>query len=137
VKLRHVGAWSAAITAVVLAGCGGNPGPGSTQAPGDPCTGAWARLFDNANFAGAELTLVNPTPQPRLAMTSLDIGTGNLNDRASSARWMIPVGCRLVLYRDENFGGPGFQLVGSGRPEGNANLGAFSDGASSARWERG
>lgn len=124
---------SAPIALLVLAACGQNPGPGVAS---DPCSGAWVRLFDDANFSGRQLTVAYPTEQVSLKASRLDSGAGDLNDRVSSARWSIPEGCRLVLFEDENFRGARFQLVGSGRTEQNSNLGSFSDKASSARWER-
>jgi hypothetical protein len=59
-----------------------------------------------------------------------------LNDRITSVQWSVPVGCKLALYADENYRGGAFQLIGSGQTEQNANLGAFADQASAARWER-
>jgi hypothetical protein len=93
-------------------------------------------LYDAANLSGRQLTFAYPTDLSALRSTPLDSGEGDLNDRISSVQWFIPVGCKLVLYTDENYRGGAFQLVGSGRTEQNPNLGAFADQASSARWER-
>ena len=122
---------------LVPVACGGNPDPGLAGQPGDPCAGAWARLYEDAGFSGQRLTITYPTELASFRQVGTDSGAGNLNDRVSSVQWSIPTGCRLVLYQDENFRGTRFQLIGSGREEQNSNLGAFNDQASSARWERG
>lgn len=121
---------------VVVGACGGNPAPSTAAAPRDPCTGAWVQLFDDANFSDRRLTIAYPTEQPSLRAAGTDVRQGDVNDRVSSARWSIPAGCKFVLYKDENFQGTRFQLIGSGRPEQNSRLGAFNDEASSGRWER-
>lgn len=127
-----------ALAPLVIPACGGKrPGPTVGTAQGDPCAGAWARLFDDARFSDRRLTIAYPTERPSLAAAGTDVEGGHLNDRVSSARWSIPAGCQLVLYEDENFRGARFPLVGSGRVEENGDLRAFSDRASSARWERG
>ena len=126
---------SAPAAALVLFACGQNPAP-SAGAPGDPCSGAWVQLFDDASFSDRRLTVRYPAEHASLKAAGTDSGAGDLNDRVSSARWSAPAGCRLVLYEDESFRGTRFQFVGSGRTEQNANLGAFGDKASSARWER-
>lgn len=136
VKLRTL-RWSAPIALLVLVSCSRGPDP-RAAGPGqsDPCSGAWARLFDDANLSDRQLTLAYPTEQASLQAVRTNAGVEDLNDRVSSARWSIPPGCKLVLYEDENFRGAAFQLVGSGRTEQNPNFGSFSDKASSARWER-
>ena len=135
--LRHLIHPCGAAMLLVLTSCGGNPDPDMAgRRQSDPCSGAWVRLFDDARFSDRRLTITYPTEHPSLAAAGTDAGTGDLNDRVSSARWSIPAGCRLVLYEDERFNGNRLPLVGSGRPEENANLGAFNDKASSARWER-
>jgi hypothetical protein len=137
VKLRWIFRRSAPAAALALFACGSNQAPDPTaQARRDPCSGAWAQLFDDAGFSDRRLTIEYPTEHASLKAASSDSGERDLNDRVSSAKWSAPAGCRLVLYEDENFRGARFQLVGSGRVEQNANLGSFSDKASSARWER-
>ena len=119
---------------VVAAGCGGNPNPGVAR--GDPCDGARVRLYEDAGFSDRVLTIDYPEEFTSLRAAGADAGDGDLNDRASSVQWTIPIGCQLVLYEDENFRGARFPLVGSSRSEQNSNLGSFNDRASSARWER-
>ena len=122
---------------LVTAACSSNrsPAAGAPRAS-DPCSGAQAQLWDDANFGGRRLTVEYPGEHASLERASADGGAQGLNDRISSAKWNIPVGCKLVLYEDVDFRGNRFALVGSGRLEQNANLGAFGDRASSLRWER-
>lgn len=128
---------TAPLALLVLASCSGNGLPQPAARPmGDPCAGAWVRLFDDANLSDRQLTLAYPIEQPTLRSVQIDAGAGDLNDRVSSAQWSIPAACKVVLYEDENFRGTAFPLIGSGRVEQNSNLGQFSDKASSARWER-
>ena len=127
---------SVPLALLVLVSCGQNPGPNASALPVDPCSGAWVRLFDDANLSGRQLTIAYPTDHPSLRAAALDSGAGDLNDRTTSAQWAIPEGCKLVLYEDENYRGTDFPLVGSGRAAQNPNIGTFSDRASSARWER-
>lgn len=115
--------------------CGGRTPPGAGQTM-DPCAGGWVRLFDDAEFGGRRVTIAYPVEHASLRAAGADAGGGDLNDRASSVRWSIPLGCSLVLYEHENFQGTQYPLVGSGRTEENARLGSFSDRASSATWER-
>jgi hypothetical protein len=125
----------ASSTLVIFAGCGGNSAPGAT-AQSDPCAGAAVQLFADANYADRQISINYPGDQASLRSAGINTGAGDLNDRVSSARWTIPVGCRFVLFDDENFRGTSFPLIGSGRMEQNPNLGSFGDKASSARWER-
>ena len=136
-KLKNIRTFIGAFMLLILMACGGNREPGVAAQSSDPCAGAWARLYEDAGFSGQRLTITYPSEFASLRQAATDSGSGNLNDRVSSVQWSIPTGCRLVLYQDESFRSTRFQLIGSGREEQNANLGAFNDQASSGRWERG
>lgn len=58
------------------------------------------------------------------------------NDKTSSARWAAPVGCDIILYEDDNYGGSTRVLTGTGEVEEIADFDdiGFGDATSSAKF---
>ncbi len=66
-------------------------------------------LFQHANWDGCQVTLTTSIGAPRLIFDSTpNFGSHSANNRVSSV--LISGGVQLVLYRDENFGGPSIMI---------------------------
>lgn len=103
--------------------------PGTTPAKPE----GWIRLYEHGGFKGRQLTIrVGQNIRNMNRVTTKD-GKKGFNDKASSVRHRIPEGWFVVLHQDDNFGSRRFTLKGNGSI---ADLGSFSDQASSVKWVR-
>ncbi len=98
--------------------------------------GAFARLYERESFAGRRLTVVFGQDIPDLREGRDDEGRAGFSKMISSARWLIPAGWNLVLYRNRDFKGDALELRGSGTLTSASTLEKFSSRTSSIRWER-
>lgn len=98
--------------------------------------GAFARLYERESFGGRRLTIVFGQDLPDLRDGRDDEGRAGFSNLISSARWLIPPGWNLVLYRNRDYKGDAVELRGSGSMTSASTLEKFSSRASSLRWER-
>ena len=104
----------------------------------DDINHAWVVLYDDKGFKDRQLRLEyakDPAGVPSVKQRWAD-GKKGFNDKASSAKWQIPVGWEAVLFDDENYKDSTFGLRGNGRVQEVPDLGSFSDKMSSMRWEQ-
>ncbi len=97
--------------------------------------GSFARLYDRESFTGRRLTVIFNQNIPDLRGIRDEEGRQGFENSVSSARWLIPPGWNLVLYRRRNFQGEAVELRGSGMMDSTSTLAKFSSRASSLRWE--
>lgn len=99
---------------------------------------AWIKLYDDKSFQDRSLTLKytdHPNGYSDLGALKSDNGKSGFNDKASSVRWKIPRGWKAVLYDDKEFKDSRFELRGNGDVQEIADMGSYSDKASSFNWE--
>ena len=128
-----------------------NDGPSGTvkmvefrqERPVESCSSlsdAWIDFFEDTSFGGRSLMLDYSDRSKR--RTYNWNGLDDFNDRASSARWCLPAGERLRVYRHDSYGGGYYDFNGNGSVQSDSNLhnNEFSDGKgvgdniSSAQW---
>ncbi len=97
---------------------------------------AQIRLFDDKSFKDRVLVVKSKEDQPDLDKAVTEDGKKGFEDKASSARFQIPKGWKLVLFDDKNYKDSGLELKGTGKVVENSDFGSFSDKASSYRWEQ-
>ena len=97
---------------------------------------AWVRLFVDKAYRDRCLTITGGQSPTNLKKVRSDNGEKGFNDKASSVRFQIPKGWKLVLFDDRNHKDSPFELKGTGKVVEIPDLGSFSDKTSSARWER-
>ncbi|MFP2923962.1 hypothetical protein ACLESO_01845 [Pyxidicoccus sp. 3LG] len=95
---------------------------------------AWVELYDDTGFADRRLTIRYPTEHTNYGNVFSDNGQKGFNDKASSVRYHIPAGYRMVLYDDSGYQDSQYYLIGTGNIEEISSLGSFSDKTSSSRW---
>lgn len=94
---------------------------------------AYVDFYDDSNFSdrGFIFDYADRSLKNWASFHNIDA----FNDKASAVRWCIPVGHRVRLYSDSNYGGSYKDLIGNGTlREVNLNTWSFGDKASSARW---
>jgi hypothetical protein len=122
-----------------------NDGPGGTVKAGEwrhrdvnytgTCTRGtgWAELYDDKNFFDRSIVFDWPDRNQD------DFDNFNLldgfNDKASSVRWCAPVGCNIILYEHDTYGGVPVTLQGLGTIAAVSDLGGFGDEVSSIRFD--
>jgi hypothetical protein len=110
---------------------------------------AYVKLYSDQNYKGEVLTIVPlQAPQTKmglhgdlkfLAAVQPDNATSkDFNDKASSAIYLLPKGCTVVLFQDANFKNEQLQLIGTGKlekiPDFRNTDPPFNDFATSLRW---
>jgi hypothetical protein len=96
---------------------------------------AWVKLYDDKSFKDRCLTVKGATDIANMDDVSSDDGKNGFGDKASSVRYMIPVGWKAILFDDANFRDSEYVLNGTGKVEEIPDLGSFGDKTSSLRWE--
>lgn len=110
---------------------------------------AYVKLYSDQDYKGEVLTIV-PLQAPKtkmglrgdlkfLAAIQPDNATSkDFNDKASSAVYLLPKGCTVVLFQDANFKNEQLQLIGTGKlekiPDFRNTDPPFNDFATSLRW---
>jgi hypothetical protein len=93
----------------------------------------WAELYDDKNFLDRSIVFDWPDRNQD------DFDNFNLldgfNDKTSSVRWCAPVGCNVILYEHDNYGGVPVTLQGLGVVAEVSDLGGFGDEVSSIRFD--
>jgi len=97
--------------------------------------GAFARVYERDSFGGRRLTVVFNQNIPDLRRATDEDGREGFDNLASSARWLIPSGWNLVLYKNRNYEGDAVELRGSGVMDATSSFDKFGSKASSLRWE--
>ena len=97
---------------------------------------AWVRLYEDQNFGARALTIKHGTEFATLDAAHSDEGKKEFDNQASSARFQIPVGWKVVLYDHHEYDGRTYELKGTGKVVELPKLEGFDDNASSLRWER-
>jgi hypothetical protein len=95
---------------------------------------AWVELYDDTGFADRRLTIHYGVDHYNYNDVYSDDRRKGFGDKASSVRYNIPVGYRMVLYDDSGYRDSQFPLIGTGKLEEISSLGSFSDKTSSSRW---
>ncbi len=93
----------------------------------------WVKLWDDAGYTDRELTIPCKRDMGDFNHIHSDDGKKGFNDKASSAKWHVPDGWKLVLYENHHYAKRKMELKGKGE---NPDFGWFNDKPSSARWER-
>ncbi len=117
-----------AIGAVVILGAGTTTVAMKTFLAPVTIKDAYVKLYSQSDFQGEVLTILPwEAPSNDVAVRG-DIdnfdglppdsrGVFNFNDKASSAVYLLPKGCDVVLYEHAKFDGQQFKLVGTGKVE--------------------
>ncbi|NIM95437.1 MAG: hypothetical protein GTO18_17205 [Anaerolineales bacterium] len=92
----------------------------------------WAELYAGKNFSDRSIVFDWPD-RDQDDFDNFNILDG-FNDKTSSVRWCAPVGCNIILYEHDSYGGAPVTLPGLGEVAGASDLGGFDDEASSIRF---
>ncbi len=88
-----------------------------------PIAEPWVELYDDAGFMDRSIVIdyADRFKDDWHNFNHLDDAAWDLelgfNDKTSAARWAAPVGCDIVLYEDDNYGGDNLVLTGTGEVE--------------------
>lgn len=97
---------------------------------------AWVKLYENKDFKDRAVTIKHGTEFTSLDTAHSDDGKKEFDNQASSAKFQIPVGWKVVLYDHHDYQGRTYELKGTGKLVQLPELEGFDDNASSIRWER-
>ncbi len=92
---------------------------------------AWVKIWKDDNFRGKSKKFVYGQDNPNFHSINFD-------NEGSSAKWMIPVGYRAVLYGDNTYHGSKLVFEGTGKEKKIRNFENYKvgDQGSSLRWEK-
>lgn len=103
------------------------------QAPAFQINDAWVKLYEHDNFRGREVVVKYPH-------NIVNFGSIDFHDKASSAKWKIPKGWRVYLYKHDSYSGEFVALEGTDNEKSFADLKrqlGRGDEASSLKWIKG
>lgn len=96
----------------------------------------WVKLYENKDMKDRVLTIKSGTNYETLDVAHSDDGKKEFDNQASSAKFQIPEGWKVVLFDHHDFQGRTYELKGTGKVVELPKLDGFDDNASSLRWER-
>lgn len=99
---------------------------------GTPAVGPWVELFDDDHFKDRSI-VIDYADRAKFKLNDFE-KLDQFGDKTSSVRWRLPVGMKVELFEDDNFGGSKKTLVGNGKIQEISDLGSFGDETSSLRF---
>ncbi len=97
--------------------------------------GAFGYLYSGPSFSSRRLVVTFGLNVPDLRGIADEEGRNGFDNAVQSARWLIPPGWNLVLYKNRDYEGDAVELRGSGAMDSTSTLDKFAGKASSLRWE--